>query len=84
VDKLKTLSTANLEDRGVTCVFVGYTDDHAADCYRMWDPKTYSIHVTRDVVWLRRMFFSKVIVGTDDLLLGLNNLRRFSDKCFHV
>jgi hypothetical protein len=40
VVKLKTLLTAKLEDRGRTCMFVGYADDHSADCYRMWDPQT--------------------------------------------
>jgi hypothetical protein len=35
VVKLKTLSFAKLEDRGVTCMFVGYADDHSrivAEC----------------------------------------------------
>jgi hypothetical protein len=39
----------------------------------MWDPHTYSIHYTRDVVWLRRMFFSQRVVAQDDLLVVLPN-----------
>jgi hypothetical protein len=27
------------EDRGVTCMMVGYPSNHAGDCYRMWDPE---------------------------------------------
>jgi hypothetical protein len=54
-------------------MFVGYADDHSAVCYRMWDPKTYSIHDTRDVVWLRRMFFPQRVVGQDDLIVVIPN-----------
>jgi hypothetical protein len=71
VVKLKTLSTAKLEDRGVTCMFVGYAEDHSSDCYRMWDPKTNSFHVTRDIIWLRRMFFNKSVFGKDDFIVTL-------------
>jgi hypothetical protein len=54
-------------------MFVGYTDDHSAVCYRMWDPKTYSIHDTRDVVWLRCMFFPQSVVGQDDSIVVIPN-----------
>jgi hypothetical protein len=37
----------------------------------MWDPKTNSVHITRDTVWLRRVFFTKVVFGTDDLIVTL-------------
>jgi hypothetical protein len=42
---LKNLTTAKLDDRGKTCMFVGCAEDHAADCYRMWDSNTFRIHV---------------------------------------
>jgi hypothetical protein len=64
-------STAKLEDRGLTCMFVGYAEDHSSDCYRMWDPKTNSVHVTRDIIWLRRMFFNKTVFGNDDFIVTL-------------
>jgi hypothetical protein len=38
-------------------MFVGYATDHAGDVYYMWNPKTNGIHVTRDIVWLKRMFY---------------------------
>ena len=47
-----------LSDRGVHCMMVGYSLKHPADCYRMWDPATNGVHLTRDVIWLRRMFYS--------------------------
>jgi hypothetical protein len=51
--------TPKLQDRGVQCMFVGYTLDHDGDRYRMWDPVTGGIHVTRDISWLKRMFYEK-------------------------
>jgi hypothetical protein len=43
--------------RGVTCLMVGYSPDHSAGTYRMFDPNTNGIHITRDVTWLRRKFY---------------------------
>ena len=60
-------------DRGVTCFFAGYPDDHPGDCYRMWDPKTGRIHTTRDIIWLHCMYFPKPKNGKEialgDLLM---------------
>jgi len=39
-----------LRNKGVTCVFIGYAEDHAADCYRMWEPIGYNIYVSRDII----------------------------------
>jgi hypothetical protein len=39
-------------------MFVGYAKDHEGDCYQMWNPKTSGVHATRDVIWLRRMFYT--------------------------
>lgn len=41
-------------------MMVGYAKDHAGDVYRMWNPETNGIRETRDVIWLRRMFYEKV------------------------
>ena len=57
--KIKTIATPKLGDRGVQCMFVGYAVDHAGDCYRMWDPRTGRVHESRDIIWLKRMFFTK-------------------------
>jgi hypothetical protein len=58
--KTKTLATPKIADRGIPCMLVGYALDHAGDVYRMWNPKTGRVHVTRDIIWLRRMFFKKI------------------------
>jgi hypothetical protein len=40
-------------------MFVGYALNHPGDCYRMWDPETGGIRESRDVIWMKRMFFTK-------------------------
>ena len=57
--KTKTKTTPKLFDRGVHCMMVGYALNHAGDTYRMWDMKTNRVHETRDVIWLKRMYFEK-------------------------
>jgi hypothetical protein len=32
-------------------MMVGYTDDHPADCYRMYNPITDRVVISRDVRW---------------------------------
>lgn len=39
-------------------MFVGYTLEHAGDCYRICDPKTGRIRISRDISWLNKMYFS--------------------------
>ena len=56
VTTLNTM-TPKLDDRGKTCVMVGYALQHPGDTYQMWDPTTKMVHVTRDVRWLNRMYF---------------------------
>ena len=57
--KIKTHTTPKIYDRGITCMMVGYAKQHAGDTYRMWDPNTKRVHVTRDVIWLNKMFFKE-------------------------
>jgi hypothetical protein len=75
--KTKTISTPKVANRGAQCMFVGYATDHEGDCYRMWDPITNGVHQSRDVIWMRRMYYAHdighdivvtpmVIPGIDD------------------
>jgi hypothetical protein len=63
--KTKTKTTAKLANRGVQCMFVGYAQDHTGDTYRMWNQATNGVHITRDVIWLKRMYFTKDDTATD-------------------
>ena len=43
---------SKLDDRGKTCMFVGYADDHSRDVYRFLNIHTKRIIISRDVRWL--------------------------------
>jgi hypothetical protein len=68
--KFKTKTTPKLADRGVHCMFIGYTDDHDGDVYRMWNPKTERVHITRDAIWMKQMMFTE---GVEDAVIEINN-----------
>ena len=40
-------------------MFVGYATEHSGDTFRMYDPKPNCIQVSRDVIWLKRMYFEQ-------------------------
>jgi hypothetical protein len=68
--KVKTKTTPKLADRGVHCMFIGYADDHDGNVYHMWNPKTKTVHITRDVIWMKQMMFAK---GVEDAVIEINN-----------
>ena len=53
-------------DRGATMMFVGYVECES-DSVRMWDKRTSRVIVSRDVIWLKRMFFKDDASGVIDL-----------------
>jgi len=57
--KIVTSTIPKIHDRGEQCIFLGYSLDHAGDTYRMWNPKTEGLHNTIDVIWLKRVYFTK-------------------------
>ena len=57
VVKLKSKTAVKLQNNGTTCMFVGCALNHKPDVYRMWDPFTNRVHTSRDVIWLKKMFF---------------------------
>jgi len=58
-------------DRGIQCMFVGYSIDHEGDCYDFLDPKTGNIYTSRDVVWLRRMYYTTAVDEEPEALLPM-------------
>jgi hypothetical protein len=56
---LKTKGTPKVGDRGIACMMVDYSINYTGDVYEMWNPTTNRIHTTRDVIWLRRMFYKQ-------------------------
>jgi len=47
---------SKLEDRGTTCIFVGYAPNHAANTYRMLNVQTRHVWVSRDVKWMKKVY----------------------------
>ena len=55
--KMKLIGTPKVVDRGTAMMFVGYTTTHDGDTYRMYNPTTRCLGTTRDIIWLRRMYY---------------------------
>jgi hypothetical protein len=47
---------SKLSDRAVTCMFLGYAKDHAPNVYQMLKLNTNAVIITRDIVWLRKLY----------------------------
>ena len=47
------IKKTKLDDRGKTCIWLGYAKDHAIGTYRVYNPKTNKVSLTRDVTFLR-------------------------------
>ena len=45
-----------LTNRGKTCIFVGYSDKNAGNVYRMFNPTTGRILLSRDIIWLDKTY----------------------------
>ncbi len=46
-----------VEKHEVMCMFIGYTNNHTGNCYRMWNPNTEQVSKTRDIIFLHKMFY---------------------------
>jgi len=57
--KTKSKTEAKLKNKGTIYIMVGYADEHDGDCYRMYELINHYIYLTRDVVWLKRMYYPK-------------------------
>ena len=85
VVKTKLTHQAKLQDRGTVMMFVGYPDNHAGDCYQMYNAKTQRVIVTRDIIWLDRMFYSKegkpdLEFEDDDIIVDENDEFELSES----
>ena len=65
--KVRTSTTPKIFDCGTLCMLVGYAESHAGDTFCIWNPSLTRVHVSRDVKWLKRMFFE--VQKSDDLRL---------------
>jgi hypothetical protein len=63
VKLLRTFGEAGIKgrkvgDRGITMMFVGYAQEHAGNCYRMYNPVTSGVSETHDIILMGRMYFT--------------------------
>ena len=56
---VKTGKDGKIGDRGVTCIFIGYANNHEGNVFRMCNEKTSRVTETRDVIFLQRMYFQE-------------------------
>ena len=71
---IKTDTTPKLEDHRVLSMFVGYSLTHPTECYRMYNPKTYRVHVSWDVMWLHQLFYQK---NSKEIVMGKITVRNW-------
>jgi hypothetical protein len=50
----RTKHKKKLDDRAIVCVMVGYESDHRADTFRLYNPNTQRVILSRDVKWARK------------------------------
>ena len=55
-------------------MLVGYATAHDGDCYEMWNPATGTIYVTRDAIWLQRMYFGPGLDMGDVPILPIDEI----------
>jgi len=51
-DKIK----GKLEDRGKPCMFLGYSDEHTGEAFRLLNLETTKVVMSRDVIWLNKNY----------------------------
>ena len=69
---VKIGKNGKINDRGVTMMFLGYANNHSGNCYRMYNPFTKKIVETRDIIWLNRMYYTRVdanITGLEPIVV---------------
>ena len=47
----RTKIKAKTKPRGFPAIMVGYAENHPSDCYRMFNPATNRVFISRDVTW---------------------------------
>ena len=62
---------AKLDDRGMICIFLGYPKDHAGDTYRVLNPQTNKTMITRDLIWLHKLYHEHYQIKNRAILLHL-------------
>jgi hypothetical protein len=46
-------------DWGVTMMFIGYNQENPENCFRMYNPESSKVTLTRDIIWLGWMYYPR-------------------------
>eukprot|EP00957_Ditylum_brightwellii_P038688 2924344-Ditylum_brightwellii.AAC.2 len=75
---------ANIDDRGIMCMFVEYTIKHEGSHYEMLEPRMSIVYESWDVIWFWRLYYSKPVnesyTNKDDLLQWTDNMEPKSNQ----
>jgi hypothetical protein len=55
---VKNMKDGKVGNMGINMMFVGYSNAHAGNCYRMYNPVTLQVSETREIIWLGWMYFT--------------------------
>jgi hypothetical protein len=56
---VKEGKTGKVLDRGLTMMFVGYSENHAENVFKMYSPEISRIVQTQDVIWMGQIFHTR-------------------------
>ena len=59
---------SKISDQGTPCIFLGYAKDHAPNVYRMLKLDTNAVILTRDVVWINKLYWN---------YMGMTNKKKY-------
>ena len=76
---IKSTRTTKVDDRGKTCMMVGYAKEHDGNVYKMWHKDSGVVYETRDVVWLRKMYFTGKVDEDEEIRRELRDVAEASD-----
>ena len=52
-------------------IFAGYAGNHKGNYYRKWELIKQIIYVTRDVVWLKRMYYPTPAIANNNYFIEI-------------
>ncbi len=56
---VKVCQKEKVLNRGLTMMFVGYSEDHAENVFQMLNPETSRIAQSHNIIWLGRMYHTR-------------------------
>jgi hypothetical protein len=83
---------AKFTNQGTTCMFVGYTEHHSRDVYRMLNLTTNSMINSRDIIWLNKTYrewknikttISTAEDDTIEMLTGIDKRKLITNSTKH-